>query len=286
MARSVILGFFDGVHTGHRAVINSALDSACGGEVILVTLKNSPSLYFNGGYEYILPRHKSYEKIKSLGVNEIIELEFGDFVSMTAIDFIKYIKDKFCPNYIVSGFNHTFGFNKSGTPELLESKEAEFDYRYVYVPPMIVDDEIVSSSLIKQCLKIGNIEKANSLLESEFELGGTVIHGAEIGRTIGFPTANIIYPKNIVEIPYGVYAVDCIFEGNIKRAIMNWGMKPTLNNNIEPVLEVHVPDFSGDLYDRNINVKVLKRIRCESKFSGLSELKEQIKKDVELCLEL
>ena len=286
MGRSVVLGFFDGVHTGHRAVISSAMRCSKNDDIVLVTLKNSPSLYFNGAFEYIFPRYKSYEKIKSLGVSEIVELEFGEVVSMSAVEYIEFLLKNFSPKYIVSGFNHTFGANKSGTPELLKLKECEYGYKYICVQPVFAGGEAVSSTRIKQYLSEGDIEKANILLESCFELEGNVIHGEKIGRTIGFPTANISYPKNIVKIPYGVYAAECDVDGKAMRAVLNWGMKPTVNNTAEPVIEVHILGFNGDLYDKNINVKLLKRIRSENKFSSLDELKTQIKKDAELCLKL
>ena len=126
----------------------------------------------------------------------------------------------------------------------------------------------------------GDIHLANELLGSNFVLSGVVKKGAQIGRTIGFPTANIDYPKNIVKIPYGVYYVKI---GN-KRGIMNWGMKPTVHNTLNPVAETHIFDFDGDLYGQDLRIELLNRIRGEIKFNNLDELQQQIKKDIDECL--
>ena len=119
-------------------------------------------------------------------------------------------------------------------------------------------------------------------MESNFVLEGTVIHGAKIGRKIGFPTANIKYPENIVKLPFGVYSAVI----NNKKTVMNWGMKPTVNNTKVPIVEAHILGFDGDLYGQEIKIEVLKQIRGEKKFANLDELKTQISEDVKQCSEL
>lgn len=284
MKKSLVLGFFDGVHKAHRAVINSALE--CSDNVTLITFKDSPAKYFGANIEYILSRENSIQKIKNLGVAEIVELDFPKIANMSADDYLKYLIKTYNPISISTGFNHTFGANKKGTPDFLKTNAEKYNYKYIYVPPVKENNEIVSSTLIKKYLSEGNIEKANSLLESNFILEGRVIHGAKIGRTIGFPTANINYPKEIVKIPFGVYSV-LVYIGSEKRyGIMNWGMKPTVNNTIEPVVEVHILNFDDDLYDKILRVEVLNKIRGEKKFNGLDELKAQISEDIKQCSKL
>ena len=308
MGKSLVLGFFDGVHKAHRAVIESALKQS--DDVTLITFKESPALYFGGKAEYILSRTNSINKIKKLGVKDVVELDFSSIASMPANQYLEYLIDTYSPISISTGFNHTFGLNKQGTPEFLEQNQQKYNYKYICVSPVIENNEIVSSTLIRDYLIKGNIEKANSLLESNFILEGTVIHGAKIGRTIGFPTANISYPKEIVKIPFGVYSVNMeagnnpspltplpqgargTVLGNFSQpstlpqgakkmnAIMNWGMKPTVHNTIEPVVEVHILDFDGDLYGADIKINVIKQIRGEKKFGSLDELKTQIKEDI------
>jgi len=282
MGRGLVLGFFDGVHKAHRAVIKSALNYT--DEITLITFKDSPSVYFTGKAEYILPREESIRKIKSLGVENVIELDFSKIAKMASDEYLDYLITTYEPICISTGFNHTFGANKTGNSKMLSLNSKKYNYKYICTPPVIEDNEVVSSSLIKDYLRIGEIEKVNFLLESNFFIEGEVIHGAKVGRTIGFPTANIKYPANIVRLPFGVYYAKLQLNGNNKRAVMNWGMKPTLNNVLEPVVEVHILDYTGDLYGKNIKVEIIKRIRGEEKFNSLDELKKQIKKDIEVCL--
>ena len=240
MGNGLILGFFDGVHLAHQKVIKSAVEFSSC--PILVTLKN-----FNKSKELILERKDSYSKIKSLGVKKIVELDFSQISGMPAEEFLDFLK---------------------------------YAYKYFCIPPLKYKNDIISSTLIKQKLVEGDIHLANELLGSNFVLSGVVKKGAQIGRTIGFPTANIDYPKNIVKIPYGVYYVKI---GN-KRGIMNWGMKPTVHNTVNPVAETHIFDFDGDLYGQDLRIELLNRIRGEIKFNNLDELQQQIKKDIDECL--
>ena len=284
MNKSLVLGFFDGVHKAHKAVINSAFKYS--DDVTVVTFKDSPAFYFGKDIKYILSRKNSIEKIKALGVKEIIEQDFPKIASISAEDYLEQLVQKYHPISISTGFNHTFGKNKFGTAEFLEKCSKNFNYKYLCTEAVYDDNEIISSSLIKKYLGVGNIEKANFLLESNFILEGKVIHGAKLGRTIGFPTANINYPEKITQIPFGVYKTKVLINNEIKDGIMNWGMKPTVNNTVEPVVETHLLEFSDILYDKNIRIEVLNQIRAEKKFTNLEELKNQIKKDIEKCLEL
>ena len=274
MNSSLVLGFFDGVHKGHRAVIESAFEFS--DNVTLITFKESPSLYFNNSAEYILSRKDSVEKIKSLGVKTVVELDFNQIAKMRAKEYIEYLFENYHPISISTGVDHTFGLNKEGNSDSLSQYKDFYHYLVKIVPMVWENNEIVSSTLIKNYIKKGDVEYANKLLESNFILEGKVIHGLKIGRTIGFPTANIRYPNNIVKLPYGVYSA--IVNG--KKSILNWGIKPTVNNTAEPFVEVHILNFNGDLYGKNIRIEVLKQIRGEKKFGNLEELKAQIKEDI------
>lgn len=276
MRNSLVLGFFDGVHIAHQAVILSAV-----GNPTLVTFKSSPAEYFNKEIDYIYTREDSIEKIKALGVKEVLELEFSEIAGMEAEDYLKFLVEKYSPVSISTGFNHTFGLNRMGNADFLYKMQEKYNYNYICTPALKDNNEIVSSTLIKKLLRSGEIERANKLLGSSFLLRGKVIEGAKLGREIGFPTANINYPPRIVKIPYGVYRAKV---GN-KNAILNWGVKPTVNNTSAPVLEVHIIDFNDFIYDKEIKIEVLKKIRNEQKFNNIEELKEQIKKDILECLE-
>ena len=268
---SLILGFFDGIHIGHQEVIKNTYNK----EKVLVTFSTSPAEYFKKEYSYIYNRKKNYELIKTFGVDYIYEQDFSKIATINAKDYLVQLIEKFEPVSITSGFNHNFGFNREGNSEFLKKYLGE---KYLCTEPTIINGEIVSSTLIKEYLSNGNIETANTLLSRNFSLQSKVIEGMQLGRTLGFPTANLKYPERIIKIPYGVYKVR-VFD---KPAVLNWGIKPTIQS--EEVLEVHIPNFEGDLYNQNLEIEFISKIRNEKKFNNLEELKEQIKKDIEICL--
>lgn len=272
MKKSLILGFFDGVHVAHQAVINSAL----GNYSVLITFEKSPKSYFTNNTEYILSRKNSLQKILSLGVKEVIELNFADIVNLNAEEYLRKIVEQYSPVSISTGFNHTFGANKSGNADFLFQNQEKYGYKYFCIPPQKDGDEIISSTLIRNCIKQGDVVRANRLLNSQFILEGEVIYGTQVAGKMGYPTANLIYPENIVKLPYGVYSARV----DNKAAILNWGIKPTFNSEQKPILEVHILNFKGNLYGKNIRIKVLKKIRNEKKFTGIEELKAQIEKDI------
>lgn len=269
---SLILGFFDGVHAGHRAVIKNTLTE----RKTLVTFSSSPAEYFKKDFLYIYPRKYNYNLIESLGVEYIYEQDFSKIANLSAEEYLKKLIKDFSPISITTGFNHTFGFNRVGNPEFLSQKQSSFTY--CCTPPTKFYNEIVSSSKIKKLLIAGKIEKANKFLTQNFTLESTVINGAKLGRKLGFPTANLNYPEKIIKIPFGVYKVKVLG----LPAVMNWGEKPTIG--AKEVLEVHIPNFNENLYNKKLQIEILSKIRDEKKFNNLEELKNQINKDVEECL--
>ena len=284
MESSLILGFFDGVHLGHQAVLSSALDFAClnGTKTILVTFKNSPACYFNNNVKYILSRENSIRKIKTFGISEVVELDFQNIAHCSASNYLEFLVKEFSPKSISTGFNHTFGFNKSGNVEFLAQNQQKYNYQYFCVQKQEYKGNTISSTYIKELLQGGNIIDANILLNEPFLINGVVKKGAQLGRKIGFPTINIDYPENIIQIPYGVY----VAKVNDMPSVLNWGVKPTVNNELKPVVETHILNFDKNLYGENVKIQIIDRIRDEKKFSSLSELQSQIKKDIKKCLEL
>ena len=271
---ALILGFFDGVHAGHRDVINNTgADSK-----VVVTFKNSPNEYFGRDFVYIYPREHDYKLMEELGVEYIYEQDFAEIVNMPACDYLNMLKGKFSPKSITTGFNHTFGVNRNGNADFLIKNQKGFIY--YSTEPTIIDEEIVNSTRIKELLVNGYIEKANKFLVKNFVIKSKVIEGRKLGRELGYPTANMLYPKDIVKIPYGVYKVKTL--GEI--GVLNWGIKPTIGS--EPILELHIPNFCGDLYGKNLEFEVVSKIRDEKRFESLDDLKMQIEKDVKICLEL
>lgn len=279
----LILGFFDGIHKGHRNVIKSAVDFARdnNSRAVLITFKNSPVEYFYNQAEYIYPRELSYKIVQESGVNEIIKRDFSELVNISAEEYLKALIKDFSPISISTGFNHTFGYKRAGTSDFLEKMQKIYGYKYFCAPACYFENELVSSTAIKKYLKEGNLYKANNMLSAPYTIESKVIHGNELGRKIGFPTANMIYPEDCVKLPHGVY----ISETSNGRGVLNWGTKPTVDG-VSEVLEVHIPGFSGNLYGKTLRIKILKKIRDEKRFNSIDELKSQIAKDTEECLKL
>ena len=279
----LILGFFDGIHIGHRNVLRSAVSYAKtnGLRSVLLTFTNSPAEYFRNNTEYIYPRNYNYEIIKSLGADFIAETDFLSLVNISAENYLKQITEKYSPKAIFTGFNYTFGKNRQGNSEFLEAEKNKCGYEYYCIDSVKSGEDIISSTLIKNLLRNGETDRANTMLGQPFTVESVVIKGNQIGRTIGFPTANMVYPDKIVKIPYGVYRVNVLD----RTGVLNWGIKPTLNGN-SPILEVHIPNFNEDLYGKKLTIQILNKIRDEKKFDSLEELKKQITKDTEECLKL
>lgn len=269
---SLILGFFDGIHAGHIDVVRNCPNT----KKILVTFSTSPAEFFRTQFDYIYPRMYNYRLLENLGIEYIFEQNFSNLAKISAKDYLTNLIREFNPVSITTGFNHTFGAGRQGNPDFL--KENQGQYEYYCTPPTKIDNEIVSSTKIKELLKMGNIEKANKFLTRDFSIESTVIEGVKLGRQLGFPTANMKYPQHIVKIPYGVYKVKV---GSMS-AIMNWGVKPTIG--AEEILEVHIPNYNSNLYGQSLRVEIVSKIRDEKKFENLEDLKKQIEKDVEECL--
>ena len=284
---SLALGFFDGVHIAHQKLIKNAVEFAHKNNTksAVITLKQQPYCYLNHIHpQYICSRNESYGIIENLGVDYLIELDFEQISGMTSLEYLKDILIKnFSPVAIFTGFNHHFGLNREGDCDFLAKYQHDFCYKFLYLPSQEINGRLVSSSAIREFLERGEIEKANLMLGRKFCISGIVVEGNKIGRTINFPTANINYPDDIVQIPNGVYCVRAeLSDGRVLKGISNFGTKPTLNNTDDKTLETHILDgFDEDIYGQNIKIIFLKFLRSEQKFGSIDELKEQIKKDIE-----
>ena len=276
---AIALGYFDGVHIGHRAVIKSAVDFAKKNNTksAVITFSDHPYCYFKGVCpKYILTREEREKRIASLGIDYLYELNFEDFAHLTAKEYLNNILiNYFHPISISTGWNHNFGKNKSGNVNFLEEQAKNYNYKYFKIPPQKINNEIISSTEIRKLLSEGNIEKANLMLGQNFSIEGKIVKGNQIGRTIGFRTANLVYPPELIELPYGVYAVDTTYG----KGIANFGIRPTINGS-HTSLEAHILNFEKDIYGEIINVNFNKMIRTEKKFPSLDALKKQINLDI------
>ena len=280
---SLALGYFDGVHLGHQAVIKNAVNFAKqnGGKSAVITFKDHPCCFFHGVCpKYILTREYREKFIADLGVDYLYELDFEKLAGLSAEEYLENILIKhFSPKSISTGFNHNFGHNKTGDVKFLEQESVKYNYKYFALPPQKYDGEVISSTKIRKLLSDGQIDTANKMLGRNFIIEGTVIKGRQIGRTIGFRTANILYPLELIDIPFGVYSVLVNYASQTYQGIANFGVRPTVNGH-GALLEVHILDFERDIYGEVLEVKFIKMLRTERKFDSLDSLKQQISRDI------
>lgn len=285
---AIALGFFDGVHLGHKAVINAAVDYAKKNNIksAVVTFRQSPYVALNNVKpNYIITLEEKIKAIKKLGVDYLYLSDFTeDLAKQTASDYLKNLVDDLHPKMIATGFNHYFGYNKSGGVDYLRLMQQEYGYEFKEINPIKLNEDVISSTAIRKALSNGDITKANSMLGYRFYVKNEVIKGRQIGRTIGFKTANLKMPEKMINIPDGVYAVEVEVLGKKHMGIANFGSNPTVTDDSQKLLEVHIIDFNQDIYGELVKVSFLVKIRNEKKFQSLTELKTQIEKDIE-CLE-
>lgn len=286
---SIILGFFDGIHQGHKVVISTGVNYAKnnGLKSAVVTFNDAPEVVLKKkNPKYILTKSEKIKMIENLGVDYLYMLDFNEeFSKISASDYLKNLVDKLHPKAITCGYNHFFGYNKSGNSDYLKLMQAEYGYEFLEVEPVKIKDGTISSSKIREALNSGDIKLANYMLGYRFYVENEVIEGQQLARTLGFNTANLLYPENIIEIPNGVYATEVSIEDKNYIAIANYGSKPTVTSDTQKLLEVHIINFHENIYGKCIKVNFLDKIREEKKFESLTELQEQITKDIE-CLEL
>ncbi len=284
----VILGFFDGLHQGHKVVIKKGTEwaEANNTKTALITFNNAPAVYLkNKKPKYILTEEEKYSKLEKLGIDYLFILNFDEkFSQINASEYLKNLVEKLSPKAIITGENHFFGFNRSGNSDYLNLMKNEYNYEYFAIPSIQFQNKTVSSSKIREYLENGDIQNANLLLGYRFYIKGIVQKGHQLGQKIGFRTANLKYPENIVKIPTGVYAVEVEIDNKKYIGIANYGSNPTVSDKGEKLLEVHIINFNENIYNKNIKVNFLDKIRDEKKFQSLTELKEQIAKDIK-CLE-
>ncbi|MGD2034931.1 MAG: bifunctional riboflavin kinase/FAD synthetase [Bacteroidales bacterium] len=282
------LGIFDGVHRAHREVIDRCRSIAdkISGETVIVTLWPHPRKILQDGKNSFKLLTDLEEKINLLdlaGIDNLVVLTFDRQFASTGFD--EFVKDVLVDGlnieHLVVGYNHQFGKNREGNYEKLALLAEKYRFGLTQLEPFLIGDERVSSTKIRNLIHEGDLRRANEFLGYNFFLSGRVTGGNRKGRTIGFPTANILVDDPYKIIPGdGVYAVFAVVEGKRYEGMMNIGCRPTIDEDCDrPVPEVNLFDYSGDLYDKEIHVSFIQRIREEQKFKTLDELAAQIKKD-------
>lgn len=273
----LLLGYFDCIHIGHQRLIEKAknLKDVKGCKIALFTFKND-NFCKDGA---LLLFDERISKAERLGVDEIIVADFNEeFKNTSCADFIDELYRNLNVSAVVCGFDYKFGKNAGGNAQTLADICEKRNTPCYIIPKTESNGKKISSTLIKSLLNQGKIKEANELLGEEYSLTGQVVHGREVGRTIGFPTANVNVPANKFRIKNGVYKTRVVINGKSYDAITNYGARPTFNLG-EVLTESYVKDFDGDLYGKVITVIFLDFIRDIEKFYDIDKLKEQLEKD-------
>ncbi|MFZ1527258.1 MAG: bifunctional riboflavin kinase/FAD synthetase [Ferruginibacter sp.] len=282
----VTIGTFDGVHLGHVKIIQQLLAEAraIGGTAVLITFFPHPKqvVRSNKNRLYMLStQEEKYQLLQKQGLEHIVVVPFDEaFAEQSAEQYIKdFLVSKFHPHTIIIGYDHRFGKGRQGNFSLLENEAANYSYRVKEIPEHVLENVIISSTKVRDALLDGDIKTAADYLGYHYAFSGTVIPGNKLGRTIGYPTANIsINDENKLVPGNAVYAVDVELRKKLYKGMMNIGNRPTVNGKAR-VIEVNIFDLDEDIYGETLRITLKKQLRSEQKFNGIDALKVQLAKD-------
>ena len=293
---AIALGNFDGIHLGHQIVLRPIIDSAMSSGQphvypSVVSFTPHPREFFTGGkLKLLTPVSQKAELLENLGIEQLVLLRFDrDLASLSPQQFVKQILvEQLQATEISVGSDFRFGYQRKGSAEDLKHIADNFGIRVHLNSLHKYYDRSneavrVSSSLIRQALSEGDLATANMMLGRPYSLIGTVVTGQQLGRTIGFPTANLQLPAEKYLPRHGVYSVDVLLEQTQLKGVMNIGCRPTVAGEA-PTIEVHLLNWSGDIYDRTLKVNLIEFLRPEQKFDSVEALKQQIAKDCQSVL--
>ncbi|MDZ4810708.1 MAG: bifunctional riboflavin kinase/FAD synthetase [Bacteroidota bacterium] len=284
----VTIGTFDGVHMGHRQVIDKLKTEAkaVNGETVIITFHPHPRKVVSStilGIRLINTLDEKIELLQQLGIDHVVVVPFTDaFANQLAEDYVKnFLIDKFHPHTIIIGYDHHFGRDRLGDYRLLEKLSGICNYQLKEIPKHILENISISSTNIREAILHSDIATADTLLGYEFFFSGVVVHGDKLGRKLGYPTANLKVTDEEKIVPgNGIYAVYVQPAGSLQRlkGMMSIGFRPTVDGK-KRVIEVNIFDFDKEIYDQPLKVFVKKYLREEIKFDGLEALVKQIDQD-------
>ena len=287
------VGTFDGVHVGHQEIIGKLKEVAkqTDGETLLLTFFPHPRMVLfpdDDSLKLINTLNEKIELLASFGLDHLLILPFS--IEFSRITPTEYIRDLLMRDIgvktLVIGYNHQFGRNRKGNFELLEELAPVYGFDVIEITAKEINEIKVSSTKIRRAIEAGEISTANKYLRYNFSLSGIVVEGEQIGRQMGFPTANIkIVEKHKLLPGKGVYAVNVTVQNRHYKGMLNIGSRPTINNDADcSSIEVHLFGMNEDCYNENIQVEFYTKLRDEIKFVNLEGLKEQLQKDKESAL--
>jgi riboflavin kinase/FMN adenylyltransferase len=291
----VTIGTFDGLHKGHQLILNKLKKIAArlNGESVVFTFYPHPRIVTapdESSLRLLTTKEEKIELFRKQGIDHLVIYPFDrEFAALSYSEFVKKILvDRMRTECLVVGYDHKFGKNREGGFEYLKKCALKYNFRIERMDALSAEGENISSTLIRAALQNGDIKKANQYFGHQFSLHGTVVEGKQLGRKMGFPTANIEASDKYKIIPgYGVYAVTVEVDGRKFKGMLNIGTRPTFNKNADNrSIEVNIFDFSENIYQRKITINFVAKIRDEKKFPGIESLVEQLKKDRKKALQL
>ena len=279
----IALGSFDGLHIGHLSLIYKVVEVAKknNGKSMVFTFKNHPKTLINKEYapKLLMDNDRKIENLRNHQIDIVCFQEFNlEFMKMTPKEFVEFLVFKYNAKGFVVGFNYKFGYKNLGNVELLRELQNEYGYELYVMDPCKYDDEVVSSTRIRKALEDGEVLDASRMLSFPYTLSGEVIHGKRLGRTIGFPTANLKYNENFILPKIGVYYTNIKVNNNIYKGITSVGNNPTVEGK-NLTIETYILGFNKDIYGEKIDISFIQKIRDEKKFNSLEELRDELKKD-------
>lgn len=285
------IGTFDGVHEGHETILKEVVKHAkeVNGESVLITFEPHPRklLFPDQPLKLLTPLQQKLQYITEAGIEHIVVAPFTrEFANLSAQEYIEHFLVKyFHPHCIIIGYDHRFGHDRKGDINLLKEYEAVYGYHVLEIPAQLIDDAAVSSTKIRKALNEGRMKDAAHMLGRPYSLTGTVIKGAQLGRTIGYPTANIQPDDPEQLIPAnGIYAVRVKYKDSDYEGMMSIGYNPTVTDDKSLKLEVNIFDFNEEIYDQQLQISFVAWLRNEEKFDSLDALTEQLHRDKENTL--
>ncbi len=286
-ATCVAVGTFDGLHLGHRLIVEKLVDTAKIHNLKSVILTFDPHprkvLFPERGLNLILSPEEKVEVLSTTGIDYLIVHQFDkNFASIKSDAFMRdVLVGQLGMKYLVSGFNNHFGCDRMGDNVTLNSYGKSFGFDISRLDAAQLNGISASSTLVRNALIDGDVQKAAEILGYSFYISGKVVHGKKIGTKIGFPTANVLRDCNDKIIPKdGVYAAGIQVRGNLYSSVVNIGENPTVSDRGVTTIEAYIIDFEGDIYGEDVRVFFYRRIRDQRKFNSLSELTEAIKRDI------
>ena len=288
----VTVGTFDGLHLGHQKIIKTLCKRAkeTNSEATVFTFWPHPRFVLGkiDGLELLNTFEEKVELFEKNGIDNLVSFEFTkDFANLSSREFVKEILvEKLNVKHLILGYDHHFGKNREGRFDKLAECATEFGFTIEQVSALSSNDENISSTKIRNALKQGDITKANKYLGYNYSITGEVIKGEALGRQIGFPTANIKWESYKLIPRNGVYAVKVYYNNTEYKAMVNVGRKPTVSNNEKTGIEVNIFDFDKSIYNKEITVEFIEKIRNEQKFENIDKLKTQLELDKEKVLKL